>query len=51
MGYTVTLVAFAVLFVGVVVGVVVALFAIVGAVLLRRRSRLSREPGTVVPRP
>ena len=51
MGYWLTVVAFGVLFVGVVVGIVAALLAIAGAVVLRRRNRRTNDPETVVRRP
>jgi uncharacterized membrane protein YagU involved in acid resistance len=51
--YWLTLVAFGVLFVGVVVGIVAALVAIAGAVVLRQRDRRihsTDDPETVVRR-
>ena len=48
--YWLTLIAFGVLFVGVVVGVVAALRAIAGAVVFRRRDRQADDSETVVRR-
>ncbi|MDQ1601247.1 MAG: hypothetical protein QOD68_2721 [Actinomycetota bacterium] len=51
MAYWLTLVAFGVLFVGVVVGIVAALLAIAGAIVFRRRDRRTDDAETVVRRP
>ena len=50
MTYGLTLLAFGVLFVGAVVGIVVALLAIAGAIVLRRDRRTDDDPETVVRR-